>query len=203
MNRRLVASCSRSWGSPRFAETRHHRPRYRATRRWSDARDGVGRASLPATPRPFEEFPPQSAVPCHHGLSPLAVGAPSGGRPPRSPLPVGGSSAVRQNPSTSRSCSACGSVASDTLSGARIARSFHGLAPPPRSDFLRFRPGFPGRPGDPKASERPALATVANHRAGAVDIPPKRFGRSRRGSLSGGVVRRIRRRDRPPWGSRR
>jgi hypothetical protein len=137
-------------------------------------RAGVRRASLLATPRPFEEFPRSQPCCVTTACSLLAVSAPSGGRAPRSPLPVGGSGAVRQSPSTSRSCSANGSVASDTLSDAD--RSFLPWACVPF--VVRLPPQPPGLPrATPKtrrSPRRPALSTVAKHRGGAEDIPPKR-----------------------------
>jgi hypothetical protein len=130
---------------------------------------GVRQASLPAARSlPLEEFSPPTAVPCHHGLCPLAVVAPPGGSAPRSPLPVGGSGAVRRNPSTSRRCSANGSVASDTLSGAGIARSFHGLVSPSWSDFLRSLPGLSR--GDPQ-TRKPASGRPSQRRRIAVLEP--------------------------------
>jgi hypothetical protein len=135
-DRGLVASRYRSWGSPRFAETRSHGP-------WSNhrsgrSRAGVSRASLPATPSlPFEEFPPSAAVPCHHGLCLRAVG----------------SHPFEWNRRLRGVALRAGSVCVRHPCGHRIVRSFHGLVSPSRSDVLRNLPGLPW--GDPQ-TRRPA-----------------------------------------------
>jgi hypothetical protein len=159
-DRRLVASCCRSWGSPRFPEPAARRPRPngpKAARPAPEARPG---------PVPRDAIHPSksSPRPQPYGVTTAcylrAVGPRRVVDAPRSPLPVGGSGVCPTGPSTSRRCSANGSVASDTLSGAGIARSFHGLVSPSRSDVLRSPPGLSRRdPNGPEGPpERPALA---------------------------------------------
>jgi hypothetical protein len=115
------------------------RSRARATRARSGAGVKSGRVSRDAST--LRRVPPaRSRTVSPPPVCLRAVEAPPGGHAPRSPLPVGGSGAVRRSSSTSRRCSANGSVASDTLSGTGIARSFHGLVSPSWSDFLRSPP---------------------------------------------------------------
>jgi hypothetical protein len=60
---RSIAPCNRPWGSPCFWV--RSLPRY--------PKAAVARQPHPRWRRPFEAFPSLVAVPCHHGLCPLAV----------------------------------------------------------------------------------------------------------------------------------
>jgi hypothetical protein len=146
---------------------------------------------LPATLRPFEEFPPPAAVRCHHRLfCLLAVEPRRVVDAPRSPLLVGGSGVCPAEPSASRRCSANGSVASDTLSGAGSLVPSMGLCPlrgPTSSaaseSFSRATRRHPKAPPSGRPWRRgESLRSSRGHPSHAV-------GRGRRGSLSGGVVR--------------
>jgi hypothetical protein len=135
-----------------------------------------------------------------------AVGTPSGGRAPCSPLPVGGSSAVRERPSTSRSCSANESVASDTLAGTGSLVPSMGLFPLRGPTSPAASLDFPGATRDPPKGEPSDRPSHGGDTPGwSRGHPSHAVGRSRRGSLSGGVVRQVTsaqarwgRPDRPP-----
>jgi hypothetical protein len=111
---RLVASCCRSWGSPRFRSfaRRACRPcgrwaplpamrslrgafpaclgvperRLREAAVWRTPGRGLrGMGTFPGGAGPFGAFPSPAAVPCHHGRCPLAVGRGPFWRPECSP----------------------------------------------------------------------------------------------------------------------
>jgi hypothetical protein len=200
-------------GFAAFPGTRSLGPDISTARALTGCRGETG--SFPATLRPFEEFPPFPAVRCHHRLiGLLAVEAPPGGHAPRSPLPVGGSGAVRRSPSTSRRCSENGSVALDTLAGAESLVPSMGLMSPSWPDFLRASRDSPWatRPRPEGRCRAASPGAVAKHRVRAEDIPlrgpPKRpRGSVRRGRSPGSFMtarkRAVGRPGRPPWGSRR
>jgi hypothetical protein len=72
-DRGLVASRCRSWGSPRCSRPAPSAPTFDTARAPTGCGGEAGQ--LPATLRPFEEFPPLPAVRCHHRLfGPHAVG---------------------------------------------------------------------------------------------------------------------------------
>jgi hypothetical protein len=127
-----------------------------------------------------------------------AVRPPSGGRPPRSPLPVGGSSAVRKRPSTSRCCSANESVASDTLAGTGSLVPSMGLFPLRGPTSSAASLGFPGATRRPEGHRAAGPLDGGDTPRWGRGHPSQAVDRSRRGSMSGGVVRQARRPDRPP-----
>jgi hypothetical protein len=206
-------------GFAAFPATCSQRPETRATRRRSVLEIGARQARFPRRNRPFEEFPPPAAVPCHHGPLPPCRQAPLGWSRPL--LPVAG----RQ-----KWCGPKEALDFEVLLrervrcarhpfGCRIARSFHGLVSPSRPDALR---GLPDQRPSPRAGPDPAEAgsrgdpTHPAHRFAAAAEGARRPALARWrftafeprtslpcGSLSGGVVDRARRRGRPPWGSRR
>ena len=165
---------------------------------------GVCRASLLATPPTLRRVPPvRSQNRCHHRLLPPCRWH-SPGEMPRSrfPLPVGGRCVCPERPRLRGVDSANGSVASGTLAGAWIARSFHGLVPLRGAIPTVASRDFPGATRRSRRRiERPALT---RRRIAAVEprtsLPA--LARRLRGSLSGGVVATSED-GRPPWGSRR
>jgi hypothetical protein len=147
----------------RFAAFRRNPlPRHRTSshRSGSPCVDGVRRASLLATPiDPPKSSPRSQPYRVTTACSLRAVRPQSGGRPPRFPLPVGGSSAARMRPSTSRCCSANESVASDTLAGTGSLVPSMGLFPLRGPTSPAASLDFPGATRDPRrGTERPALS---------------------------------------------
>jgi hypothetical protein len=109
-------------------------------------RGGSGLAPRDAS-YPSKSSPVHSRAASPRSDAPLPLDRSRSGRSTRFPLPVGGGDVLPGEPSTSRLFSANGSVASGTLAGTWIARSFHGLVSPTRRDRLRSLPDFLARPG--------------------------------------------------------
>jgi len=212
-DRGLVASRYRSWGSSRFSKPSPSAPLDRtacAARRparrpiWSSrGEEGL----VPATRSlPFEEFPPPTAVPCHHGLFLRAVGphptltllAPhcwsAKGTSARWNPRLRGV-ALRTGPLRPAPFRAPGTLVPSMglcpLRGSTSSAASRASRGDPTRPTLR-RSGPSGRPWRRGESLRSSRGHPSQRSAEAVaEVCPERS------------LPTVRRRERPPWGSRR